>query len=168
MTTKFLPLFSSLHTPGYWIRHLSVGFMLTLAIHPVFADSKVLTPLIAIYRQECSACHTPYSPDLLPKASWKRIINGLDKHYGSDASLDAASLKQIDAWLQEHSGQGKRARQEPPEDRITRSAWFEQKHRKISADTFNRTSIKSRTNCIACHSGASNNDFDDHNARIPQ
>lgn len=43
------------------------------------------------YAQECAACHTAYPPGLLPRACWGRLIGGLDKHFGTDASLDAAT-----------------------------------------------------------------------------
>ena len=48
----------------------------------------------AVYTQECGSCHLAFPPSLLPKASWQRVMSGLDKHYGSDASLDAATQKQ--------------------------------------------------------------------------
>ncbi len=122
----------------------------------------------AVYAQECGSCHLAFPPNLLPKASWQRLMNGLDKHYGSDASLDAATHKQIDTWLQTYGGQGKRAREEPPFDRITRSAWFERKHREVSAATFKRAAIKSPANCTACHRDAAQGDFEDDRVRIPK
>jgi cytochrome c553 len=95
-------------------------------------------------------------------------MNGLDKHYGSDASLDASTLEQIKTWLQTYGGQGKRAREEPPQDRITRSVWFERKHREVSAATFKRASIKSPANCAACHGDAAQGNFEDNHVRIPK
>jgi hypothetical protein len=95
-------------------------------------------------------------------------MNGLDKHYGSDASLDADAQKQISVWLQTYGGQGKRTREEPPLDRITRSAWFERKHREVGAATFKRESIKSPANCTACHRDAAQGDFEEDRVRIPK
>jgi hypothetical protein len=95
-------------------------------------------------------------------------MSSLDKHYGSDASLDAATQKQIDTWLQTYGGQGKRAREGPPQDRITRSAWFERKHREVRAAAFKRASIKSPANCAACHRDAAQSDFDEDRVRIPK
>ena len=139
-----------------------------LATAPVWADSyKGPTPPV-MYTQECGSCHLAFPPNLLPKASWQRVMNGLDKHYGSDASLDAATQKQIDIWLQIYGGQGKRAREEPPQDRITRSAWFERKHREVGAATFKRAAIKSPANCAACHGDAAQGDFEDDRVRIPK
>ena len=139
-----------------------------LASTASWADSyKGPTPP-AVYTQECGSCHLAFPPNLLPKASWQRVMNGLDKHYGSDASLDADTQKQIASWLQTHGGQGKRAREEPPLDRITRSAWFERKHREVGAATFKRASIKSPANCTACHRDAAQGDFEDDRVRIPK
>ena len=121
-----------------------------------------------VYTQECGSCHLAFPTNLLPKASWQRVMNGLDKHYGSDASLDADAQKQINIWLQANGGQGKRAREEPPLDRITRSAWFERKHREVNAATFKRVSIKSPANCTACHRDAAQGDFEEDRVRIPK
>ncbi len=122
----------------------------------------------AVYTQECGSCHLAFPPNLLPKSSWRRLISGLDKHYGSDASLDASTQKQIDTWLQTYGGQGKRAREEPPQDRITRSAWFERKHREVSDATFKRASVKSPANCAACHRDAAQGDFEEDRVRVPK
>ncbi len=122
----------------------------------------------AVYIQECGSCHVAFASNLLPKASWQRVLNRLDNHYGSDASLDIATQREIATWLQTHGGQGKRAREEPPLDRLTRSAWFERKHRKLSADTFSRPAVKSATNCTACHRDAAQGDFDEDHVKVPK
>ena len=55
------------------------------------------------YVQECASCHMAYPPGLLPAASWQRLMGGLNQHYGSDASLDAATVQQLSSWLQTHA-----------------------------------------------------------------
>ncbi len=139
-----------------------------LSISVAWADSYKGPTLPAAYTQECGSCHLAFPPNLLPKAAWHRVMNGLDKHYGSDASVDAVTQKQIDTWLQTYGGQGKRAREEPPQDRITRSVWFERKHREVSAATFKRAAIKSPANCTACHRDAAQGDFEEDRVRIPK
>ena len=119
------------------------------------------------YTQECAACHTAYPPGMLPARSWQRVMNGLDKHYGTDASLDAATVTQLSQWLQTNSGTYKRVNEEPPQDRITRSAWFERKHRNIDAAVWKQASVKSAANCAACHTGTNQGQFDDDNLRFP-
>ena len=116
---------------------------------------------------DCAACHTAYAPGLLPARSWQRIMAGLDKHYGTDASLDDATVKQLSAWLQANAGTYKRVVEEPPEDRITRSAWFQRKHRELDPTIWKQAAVKSAANCMACHSGAEKGRFDDDELRFP-
>jgi Dihaem cytochrome c len=119
------------------------------------------------YIAECAACHTAYAPGLLPARSWQRIMSGLDKHYGTDASLDDATVRQLSTWLQANAGTYKRVSEEPPQDRLTRSAWFERKHDDIPPSVWKHAAIKSAANCGACHTGADRGDFDDDNIRLP-
>jgi hypothetical protein len=113
------------------------------------------------YTQECGACHTAYPPALLPARSWQRLMGGLDQHYGTDAALDPATLAQLDQWLTQHAGTYKRVAEEPPQDRITRAAWFERKHRKVEPEVWALPSVKSAAQCAACHRGADQGRFDD-------
>jgi len=133
------------------------------------ADSGSLSPrkILPAYTQECASCHTAYPPGLLPARSWQRVMNGLDKHYGTDASLDAATLDQIGGWLQAHAGTYKRVRDEPPQDRITRSAWFERKHRKLEPTVWKLASVNSAASCGACHRGADRGDYNEHDLQFP-
>ncbi len=120
------------------------------------------------FTQECSSCHVAYPPGLLPAASWQRIMGGLDRHFGTDASLDAAATQKIADWLQANAGTYKRVREAPPQDRISQSTWFSRKHREVAPAVYQRASIKSAANCTACHGGAEQGDFDDDRVRVPQ
>ena len=104
---------------------------------------------------------------MLPAPSWNRIMNGLDKHCGTDASLDAATVKQVSTWLQTNAGTYKRVRETPPEDRITRSEWFLRERRKLDPSVWSHMSVKSAANCAACHAGADRGAYDDDNLRFP-
>ncbi len=121
----------------------------------------------AAYTQECASCHLAYPPGMLPARSWQRMMGGLDQHFGSDASLDAVTLQQINGWLQAHAGTYKRVNEEPPQGRITRSAWFERKHRKIDPAVWQLASVKRAGNCAACHTGADRGTFDDDHLQFP-
>ena len=123
--------------------------------------------VLPIYKQECAACHMAYPPGMLPAASWQRIMSGLERHYGTEASLETAQVKQISVWLKSNAGTYKRVHEEPPEDRITRSAWFARKHREVEAAVWKRASIKSAAQCAACHTQAEQGNFDEHQVRIP-
>lgn len=134
------------------------------------AGSKNLMPVNVplIYKQECASCHMSYPPALLPKESWTEIMNGLQKHYGTDASLSRQELEQISSWLNSNAGTYKRVKEAPLDNRITNSDWFVRKHRKISSREFLSPAIKSPSNCNACHKNAEQGNFDDDEVRIPK
>lgn len=119
------------------------------------------------YVQECAACHTAYPPGMLPAASWQRVMAGLDRHYGTDAALDEAAVKQIGGWLQAHAGSHRRVAEAPPEDRITRSRWFLRKHDEIAPAVWRLPSVGSAANCGACHTRADRGDYDEDFLRMP-
>lgn len=121
----------------------------------------------APYKQECAACHTAYSPGMLPAASWQRIMSGLDKHYGRDASLEPETVATLTQYLTQNAGSYRRARNAPPEDRITKSDWFVRKHDEVPRAAWLSTNIKSASNCAACHTTADRGDFDEDNVRMP-
>jgi Dihaem cytochrome c len=122
------------------------------------------------YQQECSACHLAYPPGMLPARSWQRIMGSLGKHYGTDASLDEADVRQIGSWLQAHGGTYKRVNEEPPLDRITSSAWFLRKHnaREVAPEVWKRASVGSAANCTACHTKAATGSFSEREITIPR
>ena len=51
------------------------------------------------YIEECGACHLDYVPGLLPPASWRKMMTGLEDHFGEDASLDEETADYIAAYL---------------------------------------------------------------------
>ena len=125
-------------------------------------------PLLPSYKTECAACHVAYPPGMLPASSWQRLVTHLPNHFGTDASLDPAAVKQLSSWLSANAATYRRAAEPPPEDRITRSARFTRQHDEVPAATWKRVSIKSASNCAACHAGADRGDFNEHNVRIPR
>ena len=125
-------------------------------------------PLLPQYAQECGSCHVPFAPRLLPAASWSELMGGLSRHFGTDASLDAATTSAIASWLEANAGTGKRASAPPPANRITRSAWFLHEHDEIAPQVWQRPSIRSPSNCAACHAGAEQGAFNEHDVRIPR
>lgn len=152
------------------VRRSAVLLALACALPGAFADSREMpaSAMLPAYQQECASCHMAYPPGMLPAPSWQRLVQGLDRHYGTDASLEPALVRQIGAWLQAHAGTYKRVREAPPQDRISQSAWFERKHREVAPAVWQRASIGSRANCMACHARADQGDFDDDRVRIPK
>lgn len=122
----------------------------------------------ANWQQECGSCHLAFPPGLLPAASWRKMMTGLDKHFGVDASLTPAEVTEVTDFLVKNASNRWTASTSPL--RITESAWFKSKHndREISPAVWKRAAIKSPSNCGACHSGASKGNFDEHSIRIPK
>lgn len=125
-------------------------------------------PLLPLYQQECAACHVAYPPALLPAPSWRRLMGGLPQHFGTDASLDAPTAAHITTYLAANAGTSRRGREEPPQDRITRSAWFVREHREVAAASWKLPQVKSAANCAACHTTANQGVFNEHAVRIPR
>lgn len=151
------------HRRSPWIRPLMLAAGWWALVGAVHADGGPRMPaqVPPAFIAECGACHTAYAPRLLPARSWQRVMVGLERHHGSDASLDPPTLAALSAWLQQHAGTSPRVSAEPPEDRITRSAWFERKHRRIDAAVWRLPAVRSAAQCAACHRGADRGRFDD-------
>jgi len=124
--------------------------------------------LNAKFKQECSDCHIAYAPGLLPAKSWRKIMSGLDKHFGSDASIAVQDNKEITAFLVSHASNRWSAPTAPL--RITETAWFKEKHgsREISPSVWKNPKVKSPSNCAACHTRADSGDFNEDDITIPQ
>lgn len=142
---------------------------LLAASHVALADDqrRPPVPLLPVYQQECGSCHVAFPPGMLPPDSWRRLVSTLPRHYGSDASLDATTVKELSAWLAANAGTYRR-REAPPEDRITKSAWFIRTHDEVPAAAWKRPAVKSAANCNACHAQAAQGDFNEHAVRIPR
>ena len=122
----------------------------------------------ARFQQECSSCHIAYAPGLLPAESWRKMMAGLDRHFGSDASLDAEDSREITAFLVKNASNRWSAPTAPL--RITDSNWFKRKHddHEINPAVWKNPKVKSPANCSACHPQAERGDFNEHDIRMPR
>jgi hypothetical protein len=130
------------------------------------------------WQQECASCHLAYSPALLPRASWRRVMGGLDQHFGDNASLDPATRADILRFLEANAADSGNSRignkvmqrmgaNEAPL-RITETRWFVRKHDEVARATWSRKSVGSAANCAACHRQAEKGVFDEDAVRIPK
>ncbi len=120
------------------------------------------------WKAECSACHIAYPPGLLPASSWRAMMNSLDKHFDTDASLDAKAVAEILPFLEQNAAP--ESRQEGTADkpvlRITETRWFKREHDEVSAITWKK--VKSPSNCAACHTQADKGNFDEDSITLPK
>ncbi len=122
----------------------------------------------ALFQAECGSCHVAYPARLLSAASWRAMMSGLDKHFGSDASLDAESAREIGAYLEKNAGRDRYAASGKLILRITETRWFQREHDEVSARTWKNPKVKSAANCAACHTQAVNGKYSEHDIRIPR
>ena len=154
-----------------------------VAALPAAAQTAKQTPAAnpgAKWKAECSSCHIAYLPGYLPERSWRKLMTGLDKHFGENAGLDAVTVREITDYLVSNSAEKSSDRRSSrflgslPAGatplRITETPYFRRKHNdhEISPEVWKRPKVGSPANCIACHVGAEKGDFSERNVKIPQ
>lgn len=137
-----------------------------VATSSAIADSGSRTPPPARYIEECASCHAPFPARMLPAASWQALMSSLDKHFGTDASVDPVTAKALSDWLNDNAS--RRTSVRPRDDRLTLGADFVRKHREVPAATWTRPSVRSASNCAACHTNSAHGRFSEHDVRIPK
>ncbi len=128
------------------------------------------------YKASCEGCHMPYPPEMLPAASWKKILDRSDDHFGEQIPVDPKSKAVIVKYLSENGADRSSCKKAvkimeslggKTPLRITEVPYIQKKHRKISPEVLNRKSIGSLSNCRACHRTAEQGIFNDKNVSIP-
>ncbi len=159
---------------------LSVTALLATSANGQEHESQEPFPKVenAAWHSECSGCHMLYHPALLPTRSWKKIMGGLDQHFGENASLDAAQREEITRFLTSHAAdrqlnaRSRRIVQSiPPDDaplRFSSTLYFIAHHDEIPNTLYQRKSIGSASHCAACHHGAEQGEFSESTVRIPR
>ena len=130
-----------------------------------------------IYKETCGECHFAYQPELLPSASWLKILNQLDDHFGDEVELDPDTIKTISDYLKTNGAENSSAKRSKKimrslgnqmPMRITDIPYIREKHHELNPAVFKRESIGSLANCIACHTTAEQGIYEDDYAKIPQ
>ena len=139
----------------------SLALALSVVPTVAMAGSHAYGPFPAAYVEECGSCHVAYPPQLLTAPGWQAIMGQLDKHYGSDASLDAKRRVAITDFLQRAASS--RDKHAPTEagNRISRTRWFVREHGPTPPA---KTSF---ANCAACHTAAEQGDYAERGIRLP-
>lgn len=131
----------------------------------------------SVYKEECGACHFVYQPELLPSASWMKILTNLDDHFGEEIELDPDSKKIISDYLKSNSAETSSAKRavkimrslgNNAPMRITDTPYIREKHHELNPEILKRESIGSLSNCIACHTTAEEGIYEDDNVKIPK
>lgn len=119
----------------------------------------------AAYQAECGSCHIAYPPALLGADGWREIMSGLDRHFGTDASLGEPVRTEIGNYLAGAAGTRSRY---AASLRISDTPWFRKEHDEVPNSAWKKPAVKSAANCGACHRDADRGDFSEHNTRVPR
>lgn len=152
------------------MRRLASCFLLALALPgAAHADGKLAPVHNEAWKAECGSCHLAYPPQLLSAESWRRLMSGLGRHFGTDASVDPGTAREIGAFLARHAASrpGRHAAQ-GDSPRISQTPWFTHEHDEVPQGAWRRASVRSAANCGACHRDAERGDFRERGIRIPQ
>ncbi len=149
-------------------RYVSL-FAATLLASPALAD-RLPIPAGAppAFKAECGSCHLAFPPALLSADDWRRVMAGLDKHYGDNASLDDKTRRQLEDFLMHNAGSSWKLGSgggDPP--RLTLTSRFQRKHREITPATWKDKRVGSAANCVACHPRAEAGSFSEHEITMP-
>ncbi len=131
-----------------------------------------------LYQAECSECHFAYQAALLPKRSWTKVMDGLEDHFDTDASIDKKDEKAILKYLSENAGDQKSYPKDYREIiesiprnksplRITETSAFKEEHEDIPKRLIKQKEVKGLAYCDRCHTTAADGDYEDENIKIP-
>ena len=150
------------------MKPLVLPLLLGLAL-PAFADRMPLpTNTPASYKAECTSCHMAFQPALLTAGDWRKTMNGLKDHFGTDATVDMPKQQEITSFLERNAGDVSKLGSAGDPPRITQTARFIRKHREIPAKYWKDPRIKSAANCEACHRGAAEGNYSERDILIPE
>lgn len=128
-----------------------------------------------IYKANCADCHHAHHPSLRTADMWERIMQGLDDHYGEDASIDEKTARRILAFLQRNDALHfdteaavRLGRAKTPDLRISSATWWRLRHEQLPEAIYRTPKVGSKANCDACHLDAETGRFDDVNIRVPE
>lgn len=118
------------------------------------------------FYKECISCHTLFPPFLLPQKSWVSMMDGLENHFGDDASLDAQTTESIKEFLVKNSAESSTKEsslrimasldKEKTYLAITETPFWKNRHKKIDKAVYAREEIGKPSNCKACHANIEN------------
>lgn len=132
------------------------------------------TTAVTTYTKECGSCHVAFPPQLLPARSWDALLGNLADHFGDNAELPDPTRAELAQYLSTNAGdtRGSRAAARIPSGqtplRITELSWFVGKHDEVPAAwVTGNPDVRSYANCAACHTGAAQGRYGEHEVRIP-
>lgn len=156
-------------------------FLASLPMGQALADEDANFPMPPdpLYVSECGSCHTAYAPGLLPARSWRRMMDELEHHFGSDAALPEPQRLAILNALVDHAADAAVAtplmrriagsiHPGAAPQHIVETPFFKYMHDEVPQSFWRRPRIKNPANCGACHPRADEGRYGEREVRIPK
>lgn len=146
------------------------------ALSELPAKGVPIAPLDPAYAKACGDCHLAYHPSLAPAASWAKTMDGLDDHFGENATLDPATAAKLRDYLAGNASERfdtraanllRRVDAAKPEQITAAPAW-KRIHREIPDAVFKSKAVGAKGACKACHKDADTARFDPQRIAIPK
>lgn len=130
------------------------------------------------YEQACASCHMLYAPSTLPADSWKKMMQGLNNHFGDNAEVDSAVREEVSAYLQRNAADKVENIYAQPmlnllkdgetPERISDTKYFKLLHDVVRPEMVSgNPDVKSVARCEVCHYEALDGRFNRFAVRIP-
>jgi len=144
----------------------------------LFGQSGVKPVDNKLYLKECGSCHFAFQAGLLPERSWVKMMNNLENHFDTDATLAKEDYDTIMNYLKVNSSEKamnyKRSRKMTNSIRgnqtplkITEVAYFVDKHNEIPLRLITQKGVGTLSNCMACHTTADRGIYSERAIQIP-
>ena len=129
-------------------------------------------PLSPAYVAECGSCHVAYPPALMTAPAWAATLGGLERHFGTDASLEPKARREIATLLEAQASSRSKHQPTGQVPRLTETPWFQKEHR---AGELREHGVQPPASgakgaplaqCNACHRRAEQGDFSEGSLQL--
>lgn len=138
-----------------FIVSMTVGLTMAQAIEP--SQSRSTNANLELgketYLQNCSSCHIPIPPEVLPTATWKEILENPQQHYGKSLP-DFFGLSRQLIWQYLSYSSRDLIKDEVKPSYVSDSRYFKALHPQVELPQ----PVTNQT-CLSCHPGASKLDY---------
>jgi cytochrome b len=119
-----------------------------------------------LWHKECGSCHLAYAPSMLPIASWQRMLDEQEKHFGEDLGISAATSARLiehakatpaPSWGAWKLASSVPAGQAPLE--VSGTPFWKAVHASLPETAFRPPLSAGKHECEACHRDAASGKF---------
>jgi Zn-finger protein len=154
-----------------------ISYFLVFTVSSLFA-SEYNIKQNELYVNECGSCHMAYQAQFLPKRSWNKMMDELNNHFDTDATLALEDEQLIRKYLNQNASDNSYLSGEIKKFarsvslyaiplKISELPKFKKEHDEINPKWVKQKEVKSFANCNACHLDAKKGLYKERNILIP-